>query len=793
MLLDRTFILETLLNRYLSGPTQKLLPGAMCMLLAAEACLAQQQAAELSRLEEVVVTARFREESIQDIGGSLSAMNGAMLEREGIKDFSDIVARTPGLNLNDRGPNQNDVGMRGISSGVLQAFADTGISGPLISQFLDDIPVSQSTASQRGFNAFDFDRVEVLRGPQPTLFGEGSVGGTIRYFTRSPDLSAEAASDGVLKSGVSFTEDGGTNYEISAASSVVLVPEQLAVRGVVNYRNDDGFIDNPALGTKDINDFESWSTRIVTVYEPSNTLRFRLLAFVGEDEIGESSAVAPAPVTPDKLISFSMVDGGVSDDFAMYSLSVDYQMDSLDITSITGYYERQTASEFFCGTCTAFGLFLPEPIVPATQLSNDDESFTQELRLVSKLEGALNFTAGLYYQKTQLTSENNTSSPGFGDYVLVPAGSDTLFQQHNKIDTEQLSAFVELTYEATAQLRLIGGVRYVDEQIDNTTTLSTLAFGGGVLGFEPPFALLNVTDFVETAGLSNKGVFKLQKWLPRVSLEYDLSDTAMVYTVVANGVRNGNLNPSSAAFFASGGDPVIFNTVREFSEDEVWSSELGLKTMWLDGGMSFNVAAFYSTFKDPQVESASPFVTVVNAPELEISGVEFETQWQVDDHWNVYANGSYQKTQFQDNQLLSPSAAALGFPFDLKSGNETANTPQWSYSVGANLLYPLGSGKLAFAGHINYSYVGSRYSTVTNYPSSEMDSLELLNIRAGLEAENWSLTAFVSNAFNDLEHTSIAGSLAVLSVTGNGELDFLPIEVAVNKPRTIGLELNYRF
>ena len=110
-------------------------------------------------------------------------------------DFEDIANRTAGLNLNDRGPNQNDVGIRGVSSGVGQSFGDSGISGPLISQFLDDIPVAQSSASQRDFNLFDFERVEVLRGPQPTFFGEGSVGGTIRYVTRTPDLSGDPVSD----------------------------------------------------------------------------------------------------------------------------------------------------------------------------------------------------------------------------------------------------------------------------------------------------------------------------------------------------------------------------------------------------------------------------------------------------------------------------------------------------------------------------------------------------------------------------------------------------------------------
>ena len=754
----------------------------------------QDEARRASIVDEIIVTARFREETIQDIGGSISALDGAALEREGIADFEDIALRTPGLNLNDRGPNQNDVGIRGVSNSVGQAFGDTGISGPLISQFLDDIPVAQSTASQRDFNLFDFDRVEVLRGPQPTFFGEGSVGGTIRYVTRTPDLSGDTISDSIIKAGLSTTKNGETNYSLSAASTFVVVPDKFAVRGVINYRDDGGFIDNTTLGTDNINDFESVSGRLVALIEPNDDLSIRLMTFIGRDEIDENNSVSLPFIAPaGDLVSNSPVDGENEDEFELYTGKIDYDFGSIKASSITSLYDRKSSTEFLCGACGAFGLFLPSPIAATTLLDNDDRSFTQEFRFVSDFEGALNFTAGLYYQDTEFTSENDTSAPGFGDFVVLPAGSDQLFEQNNSIESTQYSAFAEVTFEAADNFRLTGGARYVDEEIENTTTLSTLALGGGVTGLEPPFVLGNLTDFVVGAGLSNTGVFNVKKVLPRAAIEFDATDDALLYASVATGIRNGNLNPSSAAFFASGGAPDLFSSIREFSEDDVLSYEIGAKTTWLDGDFTANISGFYSTFDDPQVEATTPFVLVQNGPELRIIGAELETAWRINDHVDAFFNGAFQDSSFQGDALLSPASLAVGFPFDLREGNRAANSPRWSYSGGANLNYPIGNGPLSLTGHVSYNYTASRFSSVVNFPSSRMAPLGIANLRLGIDSDNWSLMGYVSNLTNDVEFTSIAGAVAVATVTPSGELDFAASDVAVNRPRTIGAEFTVRF
>ena len=237
----------------------------------------------------------------------------------------------------------------------------------------------------------------------------------------------------------------------------------------------------------------------------------------------------------------------------------------------------------------------------------------------------------------------------------------------------------------------------------------------------------------------------------------------------------------------------MFSSVRAFSEDEVLSYEIGAKTQWADGALTVNAAGFYTTFDDPQVQVSNPFVMVANGPELEIRGIELEALWRVNGNWSAFFSGAYQDTEFQENQLLSPATLGTGFAFDLSKGNENANTPKWSYSIGADAAFPVSAGDMLLTGHVSYNYIGSRFSTVTNFPSSEMSSLGILNLRLGLEGESWSVVAFADNLTNDIEYTAIDGSLGLPFVTAGGELDFVADTFAINRPRTIGIEATFRF
>lgn len=744
--------------------------------------------------DAIVVTARFRQESAQKVGASISAIDGRAIEREGIRDFSDIARRTPGVTTIDRGPSQNDVSIRGISNGVSQRLSDLGGSGPLVSQFLDDIPVAAATASQRDFNYFDFDRIEILRGPQPTLFGEGSVGGTIRYFSRDPQLSGSAVSDMRFLSSLSSTEHGGTNVSASAATSFVLVPDKLGIRIVGNYRNDDGFIDNPLLGQKNINDHRAYSGRGVLLWEPTSDFSVRLMAFAGRDDFGGTYEVDAPPAPKDALRLSTPVDGNFYDDFQLYTGKIVYDAGPVTLTSITGWYSRDRQDEFFDAQSAApFGRFTTA--LTATGLSmSRDRSFTQEFRFVSDLSGPLNVTAGLYYKKASYFSTLSTTAPEFAPYTF-PVGGTTLIGQSGSTASRQFSGFIEFTLAASDRLRLIAGVRYVNQKITSTSIESIAAFGGGALGLTPPFVIADVNAVATAYGIPLSQSFKLSRFLPRASVEYDLGKDAMLYAIVSTGLRGGNLNPFTSALRGAGTPPdkAKFEAARSFHQDQVLTEELGLKTNWLQGALTVNLSGFHTHFDDPQIVTSNPFVLTVNGPDIEIWGVELQSSWRVRRGLNIYLNGTWQDARFiRDAVLASPAVlAALGVSADLKKGARPVNTPEWAVTAGLDFRQPVAP-DMSITGLVAYQYVGDRYATSQNFPSSRLGAQNIVNLRLGLEFPHWSLTGFVDNLTNNIEYQSIQGN-AGTPVLVNGRLDFIPTSVAINRPRTIGVELGARF
>ncbi|MCP5433622.1 MAG: TonB-dependent receptor [Alphaproteobacteria bacterium] len=767
-----------------------LLAGTACVAIGGDVAVSKAWAA----VDEIIVTARFREESLQDVGGAVSAIAGSTIAREGIQDFEDIARRQPGLTLVDRGPDQNDVGLRGIANGATPRLADLGSAHPLVSQFLDDVPVAAATAAQRDFNYFDFERVEVLRGPQPTLFGEGSVGGTIRYFTKSPDLTGDTVNDSILRTSLSFTKDGGTNYAASAATSLVLIPEKLGIRGVLNYRNDDGYIDNPRLGLSDINDYEAVSGRAVILFKPTSELSIRLMGFVGQDDIGEANAV-DALSAPDRLDFNSPVDGKSGDDFDLYSAKIDYDLGPIAVSSITGWLKREREDSFFDSqSSVGFGALLPVVLNAVGESESSDEGFSQEFRFVSDFAGPLNFIAGLYYKSASYDTHLLTSAPELAAFSV--SGTQTLLiDQGNTVESEQYSGFLELTLEVEENLRLIAGARYLSEEIENTSTSSKVARGTGGTAITPPFVVFDVNALAGTLGLPLKEKFKLDKVLPRFSVEYDLNDDAMLYGIVANGIRNGNLNPFTSAFQGSGGNPAIFERLRSFHEDKVWSFEIGAKTEWLGGNLIVNGDVFYTTFEDPQILTANPLVLTANGPDERIVGVELETVWKASDVFDFYANGTYQDAEFTSDAVLGSAAtlSGLGFTHDLDKGNRPVNAPVWSFSLGANMDYPLANSGISLVGFAGYQFVDSRFMTSQNFPSSEVGEQNFVNLRLGLKGDWWSLIGFVDNATNEVEFQSLQGGTSMVHLDANGDLDFTPSGAAINRPRTVGLELTLHY
>jgi iron complex outermembrane receptor protein len=757
-------------------------------------------------LEEVFVTARFREESIQDIGASIAAYDENLIIREGLLEVQDIALRTVGMEVLDLGPNINDINIRGISNALPTG---RGLK-PLATTFVDDVAVSGlGSGTATDFNTFDFARIEVLRGPQPTHFGEGSVGGTIRFFSNDPDLAGGFS--GTARGGFSTTRHGDSSWRIDAALTTPVIEDELAFRLVGYHQDQGGFIDLPKLDIQDANSFESDGFRGVMLWEPREEFTLRFSAHIDRLDYGEINEIDPTQdgldgsLSAENLYSAASIEASNFDNFDLYTLKMAYDFERFTAESITGYFRRNlnTSAENAANT-VGFRLFLERAFdvtdIDTTVLSLSDAeeaTFSQEFRFISQFEGPLNFTAGLYYKNSNIDTVTALNSEGLAA-ILVPP-TPNLFYSDTTDETRQTSAFVEFQWSVSERFRLIGGVRYVREDFTTTINEQVLIQIAQFMGVDPEtgypqFPVGSDLDTLASFGLGNSFDFNLREWLPRIGLEYDISQDMLFYANAARGLRNGGLNSvvtaAVEAFDPNTGefDDDVFIRALEYGPDSVDSFELGLKTMLRDGRATINTAVFWSDYQDPQVLVGVPWFGVRNAPDADIWGVEFESTFLLGDHWTAFANAAYLDAEFTDSMRLTNVPDVPEDFEDLQKGNRPTNTPEWTFSLGADFEYPAGD-RLTLFGHGSFSYVDERYGSAQNFPSTLLGSMEILNLRIGIRGDRWSLTAYGDNLLNDLEKQATVAPSNAAYIDENGVLDANLSQVFVNRPATVGLML----
>ena len=761
-------------------------------------------------IEEIIVTARFREEYVQDIGASIAAYGEGQIVRTGMFEVQDIALRTVGMEVLDLGPNVNDINIRGISNALptgrgLKALATT---------FLDDVVVSGlGSGAAADFNTFDLSRIEVLRGPQPTHFGEGSVGGTLRFFTKDPGLNEGWS--GTARVGTETTRHGESSWRVDAGLTIPVIEDALAFRLVGYHQDQSGFIDLANLGIENANDFESNGFRGVMLWEPNDRFAMRLSAHVNRLDYGEINDIDPTQdgldesLSGENLYSASSIEAENFDDFDLFALRMAYDFNRITAESITGYFSRNlnTSAENAAIT-VGFRLLLSGAFgvtdIDTTTLSLADsveETLSQEFRFISEFDGPLNFTAGLYFKDSTVDSVTSLNSEGMS-VILVPQTPNLSYSDTTE-ETEQASAFAELHWSVTDRFRLIAGARYVNETFTTTINEQVIIQVAGLLGVDPAtgypqFPVGSDLDTLASFGLGNSFEFDLDEWLPRIGMEYDLGEDVLLYLTAARGLRNGGLNSVVTAAFEAFDpdtgefDDDIFLGALQYRPDSVNSLELGLKTALNDGRAILNSSVYWSKYEDPQVLVGVPWFGVRNAPIEDIWGVEFESTFLLGDFWSTFANVAYMDASFTDSMRLTSIPGAPDDYEDLQEGNRPTNTPEWTFNVGADFDYPLGNG-LTFFGHGNFSYVDQRYGAVQNFPSTRFGSIGILNLRLGIRGDRWSATVYGNNLLDDLEMQATVAPSNAAYIDENGVLDANVSQVFTNRPRTVGLMLQYSF
>jgi outer membrane receptor protein involved in Fe transport len=745
--------------------------ASMGSLALSSAAMAQDE--ETLALEEVVVTAQKREQSLEEIPMSITVLGGTLLERQQAFDFADMATLIPGFSITGNTPGVTRITLRGTNTG--------GVAST-VGVYFDEVPFGSSTALANGavlsgdFDTFDLARVEVLRGPQGTLYGASSLGGVLKYVPNQPSTEGF---EGSFKVGLEDVNDAGLGYNATGYVNVPL-SDTFALRASAFYRENDGWVDTigdsplPSLtepgvnvvdGTmveKGINSSETSGGRIQALFQPNDEFSINLLAMFQDIQSDDSSNQEADPQTFKPLYpnpTSSRYQDAFNDiSYEVYSATVDWEFsDWASLQSVTswGDFEQDlradiaVAANFTGGPPLASFLTFAfgTPMSSAQDQITSTDKFTQELRLVSAESTRFEWLAGIYY-----TDEDSLISQ---QLVALTPNTDTpisgfpLLADLNLISTyEEIAVFANATWFMTDRFEVSFGAR----QSDNDQTV--LQVGEGPL----------VGGASEFAGESSESPFT---W--SISPRFQLTEDSSIYARAATGFRPGgpNVLPPTA--------PSSVPT--QYDSDTLTNYEIGYKTNSANGRFILDVAGFYIDWEDIQLFSTvEGFGVNVNGGTAVSKGVEFSSSFAATDELTLTLNGAY------TDAYLTSDAGAGG-----QDGDPLNFVPDWSFGLSADYEWTVGSGSTAYVGG-TLAYTGER-AVGRSIPGANgevryLGDYSALNLRAGLETGRWFYEIYAKNVTDELGIQSVG--TANSPFTGH-------VTISTMTPRTIGISAGARF
>ena len=665
-------------------------------------------------LEEVLVTATRREQSLQEVPLAISAITGESLRKLGLDDFSDYLTRVPGVSFQRNNETGSSISIRGI--GAIDGVAGT------VAVYIDEAPISGGNGQVPNIRTFDVERVEVLRGPQGTLYGEGSLGGTIKYIMNKPDATAFGAR---IEGDVSNISHGGTEFGLNGMINLPLIEDKLAVRVSGLYRDADGWIDMPELiggGAKDVNDTRVDNWRLALRYMPVDELTLDASVIYNETDIGAGQAS-----TKDWKSNAFNADVA-SDEWVQANFTLTYDFGWAELVSATSYWGREEFHLFDLGELApVFGI--ENVYVP---VDSEEDRFTQEIRLSSNTDQALDWTVGLFYK--------NNERDDLATVASEPDLPFTIFEQDGTVETTQKAIFGELGYQFTDRWHASLGLRWFDEEVDSDVFVND--FG-------------SVTRDTDTS--SSDDVH------PKVSVKYDISEDAMVYATTSQGFRSGGVN-------------LIFNdptAEAAYGPDTLVNYEVGTKTTWLEGRLTANAAIFRQDWSDVQALGADEFVT--NAGDAHSQGIELEIVAMLFESLQLSFAGAY-----IDEAVLDEDFA------EAPKGSELSDVSDINYNVSLDHYYTFSNG-LDLVSNINYNYVGESWPGLVPKGTStsiKNRSYGLLSLNVGVAGEKWSVTLFGDNLTDEYAEYLRYDIFVEEHLQGHAD---------AARPRTVGLRFGMDF
>jgi len=757
------------------------------------------------QLQEIVVTAEKRSATVDKIAISITAVSGKELVSRGITNFSTLAAGTPGVSMKTNGPGQTEFEMRGMTS--------SGGNSPTVGFYLDDIPLTSPASAQNGKvvidpTLYDLDHVEILRGPQGTLYGSSSMGGTVKLVTAAPNLERQEGSGEAILSG---TDGGGFNHAFNVMENLPLVEDKLALRVVGSEAETSGWIDRIVVG-----DFPPSTTTVLPGDTRGNVLAAPVLAdHKGSNQEQQYSARATLlwtptdrlTITPLFMYEYTHQDGPsdydsvpgtlahyqpfdiaepYSDQIFIAAVNVDYRFDGVDVTSATSYWDRRSSmiqdnsenlpscTGGFCITTDSASYYGPNGTGPIYADENDpSHQFSEELRAASTGSGRLKWLVGGYFADFYSDWQLSESLPTAGSAAAFGSPTNDIFLLSQPVKITQEALFGESTYSPISSLHITGGLRlyHYDSQLD-------MVFSG----FGSPTG--DNAAITQHVVQTNTGVN------PKLDISYDLAPNAMVYASVARGFRPGGGNqplPSSgpspiaipmyealvALGYANGVAP------SSYQPDHLWSYEVGEKARFLDNRLRINTGFYYEDWQNIQLEEL-PFGYPLfdNVDDAHIYGAEAEIQAKPTDSLTVGAAAGYTHATLAET--------SHGFI----AGERLPDVPKVSGSAFASYLIHLDS-RFDLTARIDDTYVGNRvglgtYEGVVNATQAPLPAYNLVNLRLTLAADTgWSAALFVNNVTDKHAYLENVAQLGLPNAAYN--------RVATNQPLTAGLDVNVKF
>ncbi|MBM5812194.1 MAG: TonB-dependent receptor [Gammaproteobacteria bacterium] len=796
--------------------TRILRPRSVSLVAAAVAMAIGAQAGAETVLGEITVTARKRAESLLDVPFAVSARSEEALRNAGATNIEDVSRNVAGFTVQNLGPGQSQVALRGISAGK----TDRDLPGvkEQVGVYLDESVLSLSLFTP-DLELYDLNRVEVLRGPQGTLFGSGSLSGTVRYISNQPDTSGTY---GDVELTASMIDTGGNGGNLRGMVNVGLT-DTAALRLVGYYSELPGFIDAVQPGgtiRSDVNSGTRYGFRAALRLAPTDHLVitprvvYQDVDVDGYNRTDVWNMLANPYTTTEPAITlgdrqqYTQLTEKFQDEFMLADLTIEATFGAHTLTSISSYTDRDILvlrdATQLTGSVTYSPLGgsgaqvrLSSPLYDRTKV----EMFTQELRLASDYDGRFQWLAGAFYSDINRHYGQQLPTPGYDTLVdlllcdgappnclpstdLGAPVNDMPFYSDIPYDFKQMALFAEINVDLSERFSATLGGRYYDFEEDRN-----LVFGG--LFSDPSIG---------------PGSAKSDGFLPRVLLSFDVSDNVQLNAQASRGFRLGGINDPLNLTLCTDEDEETFGGRDSFEDEKLWNYELGAKIGFAGGRAQINVAAYHAEIDNlqvPVVAGSCSSRIVFNVPSSHATGLEVELTAQPTDNFDFGLSATWVSSKLDSTITSTDSNGVTTVVAAIEDGNRMPSVPKIQVAANATYQWPVSD---AFNAYVtaSWQHVGDRYTqvadqapgfgtfTVFGYGSPSISSFtfdpllpsyDIANLRVGVRNDVWEAAVFVNNLTDESARLGLDQERGRRARVG----------YLTNQPRTIGISYRRSF